>query len=414
MAEEENLTIQSQLTRIASARNQIRLKLGTGGFNLLTDTEIQSAKIERLAEVLEGVVVHPALDVELDPDKLTYQLPAGYYPGGVVSVDMTFDGEGDANFSLYTPADVVPTKNQQIVELPEGYYGFKSVTVEPIPAAYQDVTGVTAEQAQVLTGAYYVNSIGELKEGTMTNNGAVTSVVSVATPEFTIPQGYHDGTGKVSIEAQTKEFTPDVVGTTITPDTGKVLSAVTIAPIPSQYKDTTDITVTADKVLAGTTFVNGTSDDPIVGTMPNNGAFGEVTLTVTNASVAVAAGYTEGGNVTVKSEAREGGAAVTPTKAEQVIEGADGAFLTKVVVNAIPDKFQDISGVTAAPDKVMEGYTFIDKDGVEQTGTIADNGEVNGSVDGLNTTEVVIPAGYTAGGKVTFDQTAIYDQLAAI
>lgn len=411
---DENLTIQSQITRILEARNQIRLKLGEGGFNVLTDTQIQTAQIDVLADVLDTITVHPALSIELDPNNLTKQIPAGYYPGGVVSVDMTFDGEGDANFSLYEAPAQVPTKNGFDVELPEGYYGFKSVHVDPIPAAYQDVTSVNATSDQVLSGAVYVDSVGTVVTGTMTNNGAVTQVISVGTPEYIIPKGYHDGTGKVSIDAQAKEFTPDVVGTTITPDTGKVLSAVTIAPIPSQYKDTTDITVTADKVLAGTTFVNGTSDEPIVGTMANNGAFGDVVLTVSNASATVAEGFTTGGSVTVKTEAREGETAVTPTKAAQTIEGAEGAFLSKVVVNAIPDEFQDISGVTATPETVLEGSSFIDKDGVTQDGAMANNGAVNGSVDGLNTVEVTIPAGYTTGGKVTFDQTAIFNQLAAI
>ena len=407
---EENLTIQSQITRIMEARNQIRLKLGTE-FKLLTDVEQQTAQIDRLAEVLEGVTVHPALNVELDPQNLTVQIPAGYYPGGTVSADMSFDGEGDANFSLYEAPVQTPNKNGFDVVLPEGYYGFKSVHVDPIPAAYQDVTGVTAEQDKVLVGSFYVNSIGELKEGTMTNNGAVNSTISIATPEFTIPKGFHDGTGKIVIDAQTKEFTPDVVGTTITPDSGKVLSAVTIAPIPSQYKDTTDVTVTADKVLAGVTFVNGTSDEPITGTMANNGALGDVILSVGDDSVAVAYGFTEGGSVAVKSEVREG---VIPTKAQQVIEGAEGAFLSKVVVEAIPEEFVDIRGVTATPETVLEGSSFVDKDGITQAGTMANNGAVNGSIDGLNTVEVVIPAGYTTGGKVSFDQSAIFDQLAAI
>ena len=411
MADEEILTISGQILRITEARNQIRLKMGEGGFNLLTDTERLTANIGRLAEVIEGIEVHPALNIELDPQNLTVQIPAGYYPGGVASVDMSFDGEGDANFSLYEAPAQVPNKVGYDVVLPEGYYGFKSVHVDPIPAAYQDVTGVTTTQDKVLVGSYYVNNIGELKEGTMANNGAVNSVVSIATPEFTIPQGYHNGEGKITIEAQTKEFTPDVVGTVITADNGKVLSAVTIAPIPSQYKDTTDVTVTADKVLAGVTFVNGTSDEPIVGTMANNGAFGDVVLSVGNDSVEVAYGFTEGGSVAVKSEVREG---VVPTKSQQVIEGAEGAFLSKVVVEAIPEDYQYIRDVTATPETVLEGSSFVDKDGITQSGSMANNGAVNGSVDGLNTVEVTIPYGFTTGGKVTFDQTAIFDQLAAI
>lgn len=408
---EENLTIQSQITRIMEARNQIRLKLGTG-FKLLTDVEQQNAQIDRLAEVLEGVTVHPALNVELDPQNLTVQIEAGYYPGGTISADMTFDGEGDANFSLYEATAKDPDKLGFDVELPPGFYGFKSVHVPPIPIAYQDVTSVTAEQEDVLTGTYFVDRAGNSLPGTMPNNGAVNSTISIGTPEFTIPKGYHDGTGKIAIDAQTKTFEPDPAGTTIVPDSGKVLSAVTIAPIPSQYKDTTDVTVTADKVLAGVTFVNGTSDEPITGTMANNGAFGDIVLTVTEDTVAVAQGYTEGGSVAVKSEVREG---VSPVKGKQtIVEGAEGAFLSKVVIESIPEEFCDISDVTATPETVLEGSSFVDKDGITQDGVMANNGEVNGSIDGINTVEFDIPAGYTTGGKVTFDQTTIFNYLAAI
>lgn len=37
--------------------------------------------------------------------------------------------------------------------------------------------------------------------GTMPNNGAVNGTISTKTGEYTVPQGYHDGSGKVSIDA---------------------------------------------------------------------------------------------------------------------------------------------------------------------------------------------------------------------
>lgn len=35
----------------------------------------------------------------------------------------------------------------------------------------------------------------------MKNNGAVKGTISTVAGEYTVPQGYHDGSGKVSIDA---------------------------------------------------------------------------------------------------------------------------------------------------------------------------------------------------------------------
>lgn len=58
----------------------------------------------------------------------------------------------------------------------------------------------TVSVAEMLTGktAY---ARGTKLTGTMPNNGAVTGKISAKDGEYTIPQGYHDGSGKVSIDA---------------------------------------------------------------------------------------------------------------------------------------------------------------------------------------------------------------------
>lgn len=63
----------------------------------------------------------------------------------------------------------------------------------------------TANAAEILsTKTAYKN--GEKLIGTMTNNGAVAGSISTKAQEYTVPQGYHDGSGKVSIDSteQTK------------------------------------------------------------------------------------------------------------------------------------------------------------------------------------------------------------------
>ena len=132
-----------------------------------------------------------------------------------------------------------------------------------------DTGDATAAVAEILTGkTAYVN--GVKLTGTMKNNGAVTGTISTKADVYTIPIGYHDGAGKVSIssteqakiiadnirsgvtilgvtgtmsgsedvKAQAKTATPATTAQTILPDTGyNYLSQVTVAAIPYVESD---------------------------------------------------------------------------------------------------------------------------------------------------------------------------------
>lgn len=127
----------------------------------------------------------------------------------------------------------------------------------------------TVAVAEILTGktAY---ARGSKITGTMPNNGAVTKSISTKTQEVSIAQGYHDGSGKVSISsteqakiiptnirdgvtilgvtgtmsgtegarAQAKTVTPTTTVQNVLPDDGyNYLSQVTVNAIPYVESD---------------------------------------------------------------------------------------------------------------------------------------------------------------------------------
>ena len=87
-----------------------------------------------------------------------------------------------------------------------------------------NTTDANATASEILLGrTAYVNK--NKITGDMPNNGAVTGTISTKSQEYTIPAGYHDGTGKVSISSteQAKIIASNILeGVTILGVTGNV------------------------------------------------------------------------------------------------------------------------------------------------------------------------------------------------
>lgn len=133
-----------------------------------------------------------------------------------------------------------------------------------------DTGDATAVAAELLSGktAY---AKGSKLTGAMVNRGAVSGEIATKAGTYTVPQGYHDGSGTVGIStteqnklvpsnirsgitilgvegtmsgteganAQSKTVTPTKTGTTVLPDSGyNYLSQVVVAAIP--YSESTN------------------------------------------------------------------------------------------------------------------------------------------------------------------------------
>ena len=194
------------------------------------------------------------------------------------------------------------------------------------PEGYYDASGVDTEPSKVLSGEEFINESGK-QVGSMPNKGAVNATIQglvngMSTPQpYTIPEGYHNGQGKVQISSDVKSL-HDNIATAIR-QKGQVVS-VNYDPkqfptligniqtsedldsvlteqeeliaelqetlknkasggggeIPEGYYDASGITTPTSDVRKGKEFIN--KDGKQVGTMPTHlsGRFSRVTLSI--------------------------------------------------------------------------------------------------------------------------------------
>lgn len=171
--------------------------------------------------------------------------------GGTTLIDLTGDS--------VTAADV---QSGVSFHLPSGESGTGTCTYD------SDTSDDTAVVAGVLAGATF-HARGSALTGTMVNNGAVSGTISTKAGTYTVPIGYHDGSGSVAISsteqakiiasniksgitilgvegsysgegvsAQSKTISPSTAAQTVLPDDGyDYLSQVTVSAISYVLSD---------------------------------------------------------------------------------------------------------------------------------------------------------------------------------
>ena len=295
-------TTQELITALTGSRNTIRTKLVD--FGLVAGT----AKLGDCATAVDGIANNGAVDISVQEGE-SYTIPKGYHNGAGVVKGVA----GGGNYTLQQKT-VTPTKSQQSITPDQGYYGLSGVTVKAIPENFQDVSATTAAAADVLATKVFIAADGTTTTGTMSNNGAVSKTLDATTDNqsYTIPAGYHNGNGKVTIVLEEKTATPTTTTQNITPTAGKVLSKVTVSAIPAIYGDATEADAVAANILSGKKAIVKANNvaTMVEGTMTDNGTLTGSIDGLTTTSYTIPSGYTAGGTVSLTNDINEALAAI--------------------------------------------------------------------------------------------------------
>lgn len=277
--------------------------------------------IDGSGNIVTGTMINnEAVSQTLDVNTTSYTIPQGYHSGfGEVSI-------------ITETKSVTPTKSVQTISPTSGKV-LSSVSVEAIPSKYQDVSEVTANSPDVLSGKKFVNSSGTVLTGIIPTRTASNLTVSGAT--VTIPAGYYASQATKAVSTAT-QATPSI-------------------SVDSSGKITASATQTAGYVSAGTKSATQQLNTQAA-----------KTITPTTSNQTIAAGTYLTGVQTIKGDSN--------LKAENIksgisIFGVDGT-LTEDSGGI------DTSDATATADKIFLDETAY-VDGEKVTGTFTIDNEIS-------------------------------------
>lgn len=360
----------------------------------------------------------------------TYTIPAGYTSGGTVTAQIpvtTLDNTIISGTSF--EEDTGDYGWRSTVTIPAGMHGNQTIVKE-----FSDVFPAPASEGtsdDILLGQQFYDHSGHLITGTMANNGVVSQSLNTTTKSYTIPEGYHNGSGTVSITTETKTHTPTETQSDITPTSGKVLSKVTVAAIPNNYvgsaitRDPT-MTVSGATVTAPSGYYS-TAQSKSVATTTHPNPTVSTSLDTTNHKLTLTAshtqgtGYVTGGTTTGTSTITSvPSTTITPTTSSQTAVAAQRYTEGAITVAAIPNQTTGGTKYATSSDQtvitapkyvtsniVIKGVTHTataTKIAAGQTVVIGDSADADriASVSGTFTSDATASAGDIASGKTAY------------